>query len=266
MTTSTEIRSFEGTSPPANDAKHPKAAATPEESSSDGLVPSSGALAGGANITDTRSSGPSDHPTSKARKNLANPRPFKGDVEVFDTLPHPSFPYSPLEIDGSSSNSTSDDGCDGATNTSFIKMFDAVHIAYSSPSRKRPSDTTKDPPRRKMQCSSEPQARESVTVSTYVPVPWPLPQVVKDPMLSAATSLKDSFKSELSFVESIASQFSDTSRSTQLTEPDIEIDAANAVSKGRSFASALGGNNIAALDILSTRLGELFQSRILHLY
>jgi len=68
---------------------------------------------------------------------------------------------------------------------------------------------------------------EALRVSTYVPAPHALKRALKDATsvttsvtASSTTSFMESFNSEVSFVESHASQFSVGSQLTQLTEPD----------------------------------------------
>lgn len=103
-------------------------------------------------------------------------------------------------------------------------MFDAVYITHPSQSKKRSSDTTEGSSPRKVPCNSIPQTLpEALKVSTYVPAPHALKRALKDATsvaTSVATSFKESFASEVSFVESHASQFSVGSQLTQLTEPD----------------------------------------------
>jgi len=141
------------------------------------------------------------------------------DVEVFTALPTPSSASSPVVRHDCASSSTSDNN-DEATNSYFIKMFDAVHITHPTPSKQRSSDTTEDFSPRKVPCNADPHPPlQALQVSTYVPASHALQRAFKD-TLSVTTTSKESFDSEISFVESNASQFSVGSQLTQLTEPD----------------------------------------------
>lgn len=150
------------------------------------------------------------------------------DTEVFDVLPDSSRPPSSVWRDNNDFHSISTDNSNEATDNIFIKMFDAVYISHPSQSKKRSSDTTEEAPARKAQCNSKPPTLpETMKVSTYVPAPHALKRALKDTYsvatsaaTSATTSFKESFDSEVSFVESHASQFSVGSQLTQLTEPD----------------------------------------------
>jgi len=169
--------------------------------------------------------------TTEVRPNTTVDQAFKGsrkDTEVFHALPDPSCPLSPVGRDNNDFHSITTDNSNEATDDCFIKMFDAVYITHPSQSRKRPSDTTEGSSPRKVQCNSIPQTLpEALKVSTYVLAPHALKRALKDGTsvatsvaTSATTSFKESFASEVSFVESHASQFSVGSQLTQLTEPD----------------------------------------------
>ncbi|KAI9878540.1 MAG: hypothetical protein M1830_000594 [Pleopsidium flavum] len=191
--------------------------AVSEHPSSDEFLPSQGWLGHAEDLSRSEITTAEVDP----KAGVDNP---KDDVEVFTALPAPSSPPPPVVRDDCvlSSTSTSDNN-DEATNNCFIKMFDAVHITHPISTKKRSSDTTEDLSPRKVPCNfiSHPPL-QALKVSTYVPASQTLRRALKDAVSLTTTNktLKESFDSEISFVESNASQFSLGSQLTQLTEPD----------------------------------------------
>lgn len=176
--------------------------------------------------------------TAEIRPNAVVDQTIKGrsteDTEVFDTLANPSCPPPPVGRDQDNFHPISTDNSNEATDSFFIKMFDAICINHPSQAKKRSSDTTatEGSSPRKLQCIPPPQRLpQTIKVSTYVPATYPFQQAMRDTAIvpasattsattTALTSFKESFDSAISFVESNPSQFSLGSQLTQLTEPD----------------------------------------------
>ena len=239
--------------------------------SSEDFLPSSGWL-GQAEYLNQSHPSKDKNGISEIRPNTSADQAIKGrsvkDTEVFDALPDPSYPPSLVGRDINNFHPISTDNSDKATDSCFIKMFDAVYISHPSQPKKRSSDTTEDSSR-KIPCNSMPQTLpEALKVSTYVPAPPAIQRVLKDTIsatTSATTSFKESFDSEMSFVESNASQFSIGSQLTQLTEPDnynLEVPDQRKMHDPRQDANTDCADTAGIEIIGKTGFGECLQPTV----